>query len=192
MRHRLSSFGSAALLIALTPLACQKAETSEVAPTPTPTAASEEPQLLKPGTQVPDVHATSHGGEAVSLAALRGKSLVVYFYPKDDTPGCTVEAQELRDLYGEIEKSGAVVIGVSTDDTASHQAFAAKHALPFLLLPDTDGRIAAQFGVPLKNGRARRVTFVIGKDGLVKKVFPDVKPAGHGHEVLDALKTAAG
>jgi peroxiredoxin Q/BCP len=180
----------AGLLLGSAPLACKKPESNQVKPAAT--SKSTEPELLKPGSPVPDVRATSHGGEPVSLAALRGQSLVVYFYPKDDTPGCTVEAQELRDLHAEIQKSGAIVIGVSTDDAASHQAFAAKHALPFLLLPDTDGRIAAQFGVPLNNGRARRVTFVIGKDGLVKKVFPEVRPAGHGREVLDALTSAAG
>jgi peroxiredoxin Q/BCP len=184
------SFCFAGLVLGSTPLACKKAESNQGKP-PAATK-SKQSQLLKPGNPVPDVHATSHEGEAVSLAALRGKSLVVYFYPKDDTPGCTVEAQELRDLHAEIEKSGAIVIGVSTDDAASHQAFAAKHALPFLLLPDTDGRIASQFGVPLNNGRARRVTFVIGKDGLVKKVFPQVRPSGHGREVLDALTAATG
>jgi peroxiredoxin Q/BCP len=185
MKHRFS-LACMASVMSLAALGCQNSEKPSEA-TPAASTTKSEPQLLQPGAQVPDVHATSHAGEAVSLAALRGKSLVVYFYPKDDTPGCTVEAQELRDLYGEIEKSGAVVIGVSTDDAASHQAFAAKHALPFLLLPDTDGRIAQQFGVPLKNGRAHRITFVVGKDGLVKKVFPNVKPAGHGQEVLDAL-----
>jgi peroxiredoxin Q/BCP len=184
------SFCLAGLVLGVAAVACKKAETKQAPPAMS--AESRAPKLLKPGSPVPDVHATSHAGEPVSLAALRGKSLVVYFYPKDDTPGCTVEAQELRDLYDEIEKSGAVVIGVSTDDAASHQAFAAKHALPFLLLPDTDGRIAAEFGVPLKNGRARRVTFVIGKDGLVKTVFADVRPAGHGREVLEALKAEAG
>lgn len=191
MKHHSLSLGISALL-ALGPLACRKGEPSESTPTASSTTGSAESRLLKPGTLVPDVRAASHEGENISLTALRGKSLVVYFYPKDDTPGCTVEAQELRDLHGEIEQSGAVVIGVSTDDSESHRAFAAKHALPFLLLPDTDGRIAEQFGVPLQNGRARRVTFVIGKDGLVKKVFPDVRPAGHGREVLEALKAAAG
>lgn len=191
MKHRCFSFGISALLL-LAAIGCRKSETSKSTPAASSTATSADSRLLKPGAPVPDVRAASHEGENISLAALRGKSLVVYFYPKDDTPGCTVEAQELRDLHGEIEKSGAVVIGVSTDDSASHRAFAAKHALPFLLLPDTDGRIAEQFGVPLQNGRARRVTFVIGKDGLVKKVFPDVRPAGHGREVLEALRAAAG
>jgi peroxiredoxin Q/BCP len=178
----------AVLVLGFTPFSCKKAEPNRAAPAVS--ARSAESELLKPGSPVPAVHATSHAGEAISLADLRGKSLVVYFYPKDDTAGCTLEAQELRDLYGEIEESGAVVIGVSTDDAASHQAFAAKHELPFMLLPDTDGRIAAKFGVPMKNGRARRVTFIVGKDGLVKKVFANVRPAGHGREVLDALRAA--
>ena len=113
--------------------------------------------------------------------------MVVYFYPKDDTPGCTVEAQEIRDLHEDIKRSGAVVIGVSTDGQASHRAFAEKHALPFLLASDESGDVARAFGVPLKNGRSSRVTFVIGVDGTIKRAFPEVTPKGHAAELLAAL-----
>jgi peroxiredoxin Q/BCP len=113
---------------------------------------------------------------------------VVYFYPKDDTPGCTVEAQEIRDLWSELQNTSAVVIGVSADDADSHKKFAEKHALPFLLVPDTDHRFTEAFGVPLKNGRASRVSFVIDKNGKVAKVFPEVNPRGHGRELLEAIR----
>jgi peroxiredoxin Q/BCP len=149
---------------------------------------SDQPSLLDVGAPAPNVEATAHNGEKVKLSDLKGKPVVVYFYPKDNTPGCTVEAQEIRDLWKEIKGTQAVVIGVSTDDEASHQAFAQQYDLPFLLVPDERGQIAAKFGVPLVNGKARRVTFVIGKDGAIARVFPEVKPQGHGHEILEAVK----
>jgi peroxiredoxin Q/BCP len=145
-------------------------------------------ELLSVGAGAPAVAAEAQTGERVDLAALRGRPVVVYFYPKDDTPGCTVEAQEIRDLWSEIQQTWAVVIGVSADDEASHKQFAEKHQLPFLLLPDTDHRIATAFGVPIKNGRARRVSFLIDKHGKIAKVFPEVKPQGHGKQLLDAIR----
>lgn len=145
-------------------------------------------ELLEVGAPAPALRATAHTGEPVDLAAFRGKPVVVYFYPKDDTPGCTVEAQEIRDLWSDLQASSAVVLGVSSDDGTSHQQFAEKHALPFLLLPDMDHRIAQAFGVPLNNGRARRVSFVIDRQGKIAKVFPEVKPQGHGRELLDAVR----
>lgn len=180
--------------------ACQKSGGENPQPTPealrpapedAAPAAPAQPapgELLAVGASVPRVSGTAHTGEKVDLGALEGRPAVVYFYPKDDTPGCTVEAQEIRDLWTELQGTGAVVIGVSTDDTTSHQAFADKHALPFLLLPDTDHRVAKAFGVPLENGRARRVTFVIDKSGKVAKVFPEVKPRGHARELLATLR----
>ena len=111
----------------------------------------------------------------------------LYFYPKDDTPGCTVQAEGLRDDWPALEKAKAVVLGVSTDDNESHRAFADKYNLPFLLLPDPDQRIARAFGVPLKNGRAKRVTFVIDKQGKIAKVFPKVDPATHADDVQRVL-----
>jgi peroxiredoxin Q/BCP len=168
--------------------ACQKEQKPDAA-APSAPAPAEASELLAVGAPAPALKAEAQTGEVVDLAALRGRPVVVYFYPKDDTPGCTVEAQELRDLWSEIQTTSAVVIGVSTDDAGSHKQFAEKHALPFLLVPDTDHRFIQAFRVPLNaNGRARRVTFLIDKSGKVAKVFPEVKPQGHGREVLDAIR----
>jgi thioredoxin-dependent peroxiredoxin len=157
------------------------------------TSASSAPEAasspLAAGTQAPDVTFALHTGEKLGLASLRGKPVVVYFYPKDDTPGCTVEAQEIRDLYEELKRTGAVVIGVSTDALDSHRAFAEKHALPFLLASDATGDVARAFGVPLKNGRVTRVSFVVGADGRIKRTFPQVTPKGHAAELLQAISS---
>jgi peroxiredoxin Q/BCP len=144
--------------------------------------------LLAVGAAAPDIEATAQDGENVKLADLEGKPVVVYFYPKDDTPGCTAEAQGIRDQWESLKQTGAVVIGVSTDDADSHKAFAQKHSLPFLLLPDPKGDIAKAFGVPLTLGHAKRVTFVIDKQGKIAKVFPSVAPKGHAEELLAALR----
>lgn len=144
---------------------------------------------LAAGALAPDVTFALHTGETTKLSSLRGKPLVVYFYPKDDTPGCTVEAQEIRDLYEPLKQSGAVVIGVSTDPPDAHRAFAEKHSLPFLLASDPQGELAKAFGVPLKNGRATRVSFVIGPDGRIKRTFPQVTPQGHAAELLSAISS---
>lgn len=174
-----------AIGLALGLVACKQAE-----PAPTASSASPAPRtgLLAVGDPAPDVAATAHNGQAVRLRDFGGKPVVVYFYPKDDTPGCTVEAQGLRDEWSALSAAGAVVIGVSTDDNESHRAFAEKHALPFLLWPDEKGSIAAAFGVPVSMGHAKRVTFVIGKDGKISKVFPEVKPKEHAQEVLAAIR----
>lgn len=144
---------------------------------------------LAAGAPAPDVTFPVHTGESIQLASLRGKPVIVYFYPKDDTPGCTVEAQEIRDLYQQLQGTGAVVIGVSTDGRDSHRAFAEKHTLPFLLASDESGAIARAFGVPLKNGRASRVSFVVGADGRIKRSFPSVTPKGHAQELLSAISS---
>jgi peroxiredoxin Q/BCP len=188
--------GSLGLLVIA--LACSKKEdarapelhaavTSAAAPVAAPSA-PQQSSMLTMGAPLPDVEGVAQNGERVSLKAFSGKPVVVYFYPKGDTPGSTVEAQEIRDSFQELEKTGAVVIGVSVDDAASHKAFAEKHALPFLLVPDADQRWVKAFGVPLMpNGRASRVTFVFGRDGKLAKVFPAVKPQGHAREISDAL-----
>jgi len=152
----------------------------------TPTAT---PTPLTAGTQAPDATFALYTGERLSLASLRGKPVVVYFYPKDDTPGCTIEAQEIRDLYAQLKQTGAVIVGVSTDPSDSHRAFAEKHALPFLLASDESGDVAKAFGVPLKNGRVTRVSFVIGPDGRIKRTFPQVAPKGHAAELLQAISS---
>ena len=166
-------------------LGCSRSQTDGTSAAPVvPSAAG-----LVPGSPAPDVTFPVHTGEPVRLASLRGKPVIVYFYPKDDTPGCTIEAQEIRDLYEELKRTGVVVIGVSTDGRDSHRAFAEKHALPFLLASDESGELAKAFGVALKNGRTTRVSFVIDADGKVKRVFPQVTPKGHAAELLAALSS---
>lgn len=137
---------------------------------------------------MPDVSAPAQDGKVVRLRELKGKPVIVYFYPKDDTTGCTIEAKGIRDQYAEL-KSRAVVLGVSEDSADSHQAFASKYSLPFPLLDDTNHSLATAFGVPLNAGHAKRVTFVFDASGKVRKVFPDVNPNGHADELLSALKT---
>lgn len=173
-------------LLALAP-ACSRSQAEGTAPSGSAAVVAAEP--LAAGAPAPNVTFALHTGEKLALASLRGKPVVVYFYPKDDTPGCTVEAQEIRDLHAELKQSGAVVIGVSTDAQDSHRAFAEKHALPFLLASDESGDLAKAFGVPLKNGRATRVSFVIGADGRIKRSFPHVTPKGHAAELLSAISS---
>jgi peroxiredoxin Q/BCP len=144
---------------------------------------------IEPGQKAPAFTLTADDGSKVRLADHAGSPVVLYFYPKDDTPGCTKEAGEIRDLHEKIQQTGAVVLGVSTDDNASHTAFASKYNLPFLLLPDKDGAIAKAFGVPLRMGTAKRVTFVIDRAGKISKVFPEVNPSGHGAEILAVLSS---
>lgn len=153
---------------------------------PSSSVGEANPVLLRVGSAAPALKVKAHNGQELELGKL-GKPAVVYFYPKDDTPGCTVEAQEIRDLWDEIENTGAIVVGVSTDGQASHQAFAQKYELPFFLVPDEDHAVAKAFGVPIKNGKAARVSFVLDANGRVTKVFPKVKPEGHAAELLTAL-----
>ena len=174
-------------LLAIAVGACSRAQSEGPAPSGSVVAAAAAP--LAAGSPAPDVTFALHTGEKLALASLRGKPVVVYFYPKDDTPGCTIEAQEIRDLHGDLKQSGAVVIGVSTDAQESHRAFAEKHALPFLLASDETGELAKAFGVSLKNGRASRVSFVIGTDGRIKRSFPQVTPKGHAAELLSAISS---
>jgi peroxiredoxin Q/BCP len=150
--------------------------------------------VIEEGTPAPDFELTSDAGETVRLSALQGKPVVLYFYPKDDTPGCTTQACGIRDAWGEFERAGAVVLGVSPDDEKSHVKFKSKFDLPFTLLADTDHAVADAYDVwgPKKYmGReymgVSRSTFVIGSDGTVKKVMLDVKPATHADDVLAAL-----
>jgi peroxiredoxin Q/BCP len=128
------------------------------------------------------------------LGDLKGHTTVLYFYPKDDTPGCTTEACNFRDANHQMQKRGIKVLGISADDEASHQQFAEKYGLPFTLLSDTDTSISQAYGVyGEKNLYGRkflgisRVTFLIDKEGIVRKVWPKVKPDGHAEEVLEAV-----
>jgi len=150
--------------------------------------------MIAEGQEAPDFELKSDAGETVRLSELRGKPVVVYFYPKDDTPGCTTQACGIRDAYGEFERAGAVVLGVSPDSEASHVKFRKKYDLPFTLLADTDHAVAEQYGVwgeksylGKKYMGVSRSTFVIAEDGTVKKIFPTVKPAGHADDVLAVL-----
>ena len=150
--------------------------------------------MVDEGKPAPDFELTSDAGETVRLSALQGKPVVLYFYPKDDTPGCTTQACGIRDAWGEFERAGAVVLGVSPDDERSHGAFRDKYGLPFTLLADTDHEVAERYGVWGEKkymGRSymgvNRSTFVIDPDGTVAKVLPQVKPATHADEVLAAL-----
>jgi thioredoxin-dependent peroxiredoxin len=149
---------------------------------------------LKAGDPAPEFSAATNGGGTVSLADLRGQNVVLYFYPKDDTPGCTKEACAFRDHFAEFKKAGAVVLGVSTDPVKSHDKFAAKFKLPFTLLADEDKQIVTAYGVwgeksfmGRKYQGTHRATFLIGPDGRIKKIWPQVKPDEHAEEVLAAL-----
>ena len=153
---------------------------------------------LEEGQQAPDFELASDAGERVRLSDLRGKPVVLYFYPRDDTPGCTKEACAFRDAYGEFEERGAVLLGVSPDDEASHARFREKYSLPFALLADPEHEAAEAYGVwrEKKNyGKTywgvHRSTFVIGADGTIVRAMYGVKPDGHPEQVLAALPKPA-
>jgi thioredoxin-dependent peroxiredoxin len=150
--------------------------------------------MVEEGKPAPDFELTSDAGETVRLSALRGRPVVLYFYPRDDTPGCTTQACGIRDAYGEFERAGAVVLGVSPDDERSHVKFKEKYRLPFQLLADTEHEVATRYGVWGEKSFAgkkymgvSRSTFVIGADGNIKKIFESVKPATHADDVLAVL-----
>jgi peroxiredoxin Q/BCP len=150
--------------------------------------------MVEEGKPAPDFELTTDAGERVKLSDFRGRPVVLYFYPKDDTPGCTTEACGFRDLYSEFEQRGAVVLGVSPDDEASHVRFKEKYSLPFSLLADPEHKAAEKYGVwAEKNfgGRkymgVKRSTFVIDAEGNVVKTMHNVKPDGHPEKVLQAL-----
>ncbi len=152
---------------------------------------------IQEGIPAPDFELPDETGAVRSLKEFRGKPVVLYFYPKDDTPGCTKEACSFRDGYGEYAKAGVVILGVSPDSPKSHAKFKEKYSLPFTLLADVDHQVCQLYGVwGRKKSRGReydgvfRTTFLIGADGVVLRVFPKVKPDGHSQEVLAALKQA--
>ena len=141
------------------------------------------------GKPPPDFTTKDQDGADLKLSALKGTPVVVYFYPKDETPGCTKEAKDFRDSWKDLEKKGVVVIGISTDSADSHKAFAKHHGLPFHLVSDESGTIAKSFGVPNRMGFLGRQTFVIGADGNVKKIYRDVDVSKHASEVLADLQS---
>lgn len=165
-------------------------------PKPKPAAppASAPSAVLREGDPAPNFTVATDDGRSVSLSDFRGKQVVLYFYPKDDTPGCTVEACAFRDGFAEIQSKGAEVLGVSVDDVASHQKFKEKYNLNFPLLADTDKKIVNDYGVwKEKNMYGRtymgieRTTFLIDQNGVIKKIFPKVDVKMHYDEVVQAL-----
>jgi thioredoxin-dependent peroxiredoxin len=152
--------------------------------------------MLQVGEPAPEFEARDGAGATVRLSALRGRPVVLYFYPKDDTPGCTKEACGFRDEYSTLQEAGAVLLGVSPDDEESHRKFAAKFNLPFQLLADPGAKIATDYGVWKEKsnyGRTymgiERTTFILDAEGVIRKIFPRVKVDGHVPQVLEAIKS---
>jgi thioredoxin-dependent peroxiredoxin len=147
--------------------------------------------MLKEGDIAPDFRAKNQDGKEIKLSDFRGQKVVLYFYPKDDTPGCTKEACSFRDAFKLYTEKGIKVLGVSTDDEKSHQKFRAKYGLPFDLIADTDKSIVTAYGVYVEKSLygkkymgIERTTFLIDEEGKIKKIFRKVKPEGHAEEVL--------
>ena len=152
--------------------------------------------MVSEGTAAPDFELTSDAGDRIKLSDLRGKPVVLYFYPKDDTPGCTKQACGIRDAYDAFEERGAVVLGVSPDDVTSHEKFKRKYGLPFTLLADPGHETAENYGVWVEKknyGKTymgiERSTFVIGPDGNVARVLRRVNPQTHADDVLETLNS---
>jgi peroxiredoxin Q/BCP len=150
---------------------------------------------IQSGMAAPDFELLDENSKTHKLTDYRGKNVVLYFYPKDDTPGCTTEACAFRDAFKDYSDAGVVILGVSADDPKSHAKFKAKYHLTFSLLADVDHKVCEAYGVWGKKkmmGREYdgifRTTFLIGKDGKITKVFENVKPDGHSAEVLSAIK----
>jgi peroxiredoxin Q/BCP len=160
-------------------------------------SATPAPTELREGDPAPDFSTTTDEGTHTSLRDFRGKPVVLYFYPKDDTPGCTIEACEFRDTHPRFVSRSAVVLGVSPDTAASHQKFKRKFDLPFTLLVDDDHAIAESYGVwkeksmfTKKYMGVERTTFVIDREGRIARIFRRVKPQGHAAEVEEAVAAA--
>ena len=148
------------------------------------------------GDKAPDINLPANNGRKVSLKDFQDKNIVLYFYPKDDTPGCTVQACGFRDAIQKIEKTDTIVLGISPDSVASHNQFISKFNLPFILLSDEDKKTCQDYGVWVeKNMYGRkymgvaRTTFIINKEGKIFKIFDKVKPEGHDQEVLASLQS---
>lgn len=150
---------------------------------------------LKAGDRAPGFTAATNGGGKISLADFKGKHVVLFFYPKDSTPGCTIEACAFRDEFAALKAAGAEVLGVSVDSVKSHDKFAVNHQLPFTLVADEDKVIVQAYGVwgekqfmGRKYMGTNRVTFLIGPDGRIQKIWPEVTPKTHAAEVLAVLR----
>jgi len=151
---------------------------------------------LEPGVEAPDFEAVAHTGDKVRLSQYRGRIVVLYFYPRAMTSGCTRETVRFNELLPELEKLGAVVLGISTDPPERNKKFAEKHGVRFLLLSDPEGEVAAKYGVlreGTKRKSAERVTFIIGPDGVIKAVLKNVRPAEkHADLALEKVRELAG
>ncbi len=150
--------------------------------------------MLKVGDKAPEIRVETDTGEMFDLAAHQGETVILYFYPRADTPGCTVEACEFRDSSPKITKKGALIVGVSPDTVKAQAKFKTKFGLPFILLADADKKIAEAYGVMKEKNMygkkvigVARTTFVIGPEGKIEKIFDKVKPEGHAEEVLSAI-----
>lgn len=144
--------------------------------------------LVQPSDVAPAFAAKDQDGKTRTLAELRGAPVVLYFYPKDGTPGCTKEACAFRDAWSKLQATGAVVLGVSRDSVEKHKAFADEHHLPFALLADEDGAICKAYGVSSTLGMPSRVTFLIDREGRIARTWPEVDPAVHAGEVVAAIE----
>jgi peroxiredoxin Q/BCP len=176
---------------ASTPTTNAAATAAPTAPTsPAPAASATE---LAVGQPAPDFTTTDHEGKPLHLADLKGHPVVVYFYPKDETPGCTHEACSFRDAWNDLQKKGVVVIGISTDSADSHKAFAKNHNLPFTLVSDPNGEIAAKYGVPMDKaaGYIQRQSFVVGADGTLKKIYRKVDVKVHAQEIAQDTSSSS-
>lgn len=154
--------------------------------------------MISEGTKAPAFSVTADDGSIVTNESLKGKKTVIYFYPKDDTPGCTTQACGFRDMFPQFQEIDAVVLGVSPDSIESHIKFKNKFQLPFTLLADTDHSMAEAFGVWKEKSMFgkkymgnERTTFIIDREGNIARIFPKVKPAGHAEAVSEALKEIA-
>lgn len=154
--------------------------------------------MLSEGSPAPEWTGKDQHGKEIGLKDFRGSWLLVYFYPKDDTPGCTTEACGLRDNFTELRARGVQVVGISADDEEAHRAFADKFNLPFSLIADTDKSIIAAYGAwgeksmyGKKYMGILRISFLIGPDGIIRKIYPKVKPAEHAMEILRDMETLA-
>ena len=150
---------------------------------------------LKAGDKAPDFVSRDQNGKTVSLKQFKGKKLVLYFYPKDNTSGCTAQACSLRDNFKDLKKEGYTILGVSVDDEASHRDFIAKNNLPFSLLADTDKSIVTKYGVwtekernGIKSYSTTRTTFLINKDGFINKVITEIDTKNHAGQILTLKK----
>jgi thioredoxin-dependent peroxiredoxin len=153
--------------------------------------------MVEQGKPAPDFTLADQQGKKVTLSKLKGSPVVLYFYPKDDTPGCTKEACDFRDSFADYKKAGAVILGVSPDDSDSHAKFTKKFDLPFPLLADDEKKVCEAYGVWKEKSMygkkymgVERTTFVIDKTGIVSQIFPKVKVDGHSAAVLDAIKAS--